>query len=131
MYPNKNLFDSDMGLLTHLGHLLFTLYIRTYMLSFGYVISRVFSFSSSTWCRSHNFSRRRHHHPASPLSFSICCLLPLRHTFLLIIVFSRRLRQASSSSSQEPLLGLYQQSMTSPTDSTFSPTSSALGSDTS
>ena len=28
-------FDSDMGLPAHLGNLLFTLYIRTYVLSFG------------------------------------------------------------------------------------------------
>ena len=30
--------DSDIGLPTYLGHLLFTLYIRTYVLSFAYTI---------------------------------------------------------------------------------------------
>ena len=36
--------DRDIGLLARLGHLLFTLYIRTYVLSFAYTILGV-SFS--------------------------------------------------------------------------------------
>ena len=37
-------FDSDIRHPAHLGHILFTLYIRTYVLSFGYAI---LGFSSS------------------------------------------------------------------------------------
>ena len=36
-------FDSDIGLSAHLGYLLFTLYIRTYVLSFGHAILVFFS----------------------------------------------------------------------------------------
>ena len=93
-----SLSDSDIGLLTHLGHLLFTLYIRTYVLTFGYVTSRVFSFSSSTWYQSHNSSCCCHHHVALPLSFLVHCLLPLRRTLLSIFIFSHCRRQASVSS---------------------------------
>ena len=32
------MLDSDIGLSTHLQHLIFTLYIRTYVLSFVYII---------------------------------------------------------------------------------------------
>ena len=42
------LSNSDNGLLAHIGHLLFTLYIGTYILSFGYAILGFFFFTSST-----------------------------------------------------------------------------------
>ena len=92
------MFDSDIGLSAHLEHLLFTLYIRTYVLSFGFVITRVFSFSSSTWYQSHNSSLRRCHHPELSSSFSVHHLHTLQRTLLLIIIFSRHRHQASPSS---------------------------------
>ena len=113
-----------------------------------------FWFSPSTWYQSSNSSYCRRYHQALLSSFSSCCLLPIRHTLLSINISSHHYHQAlahffvvdltdvvwikatndklgDTYICPNILSGLHQQSMASPTDSTFSLASSALGFDTS